>query len=722
MKPVKYLKHLLIIFFLIFLCLPDKILIAQQENLNVLDRWIEWSDGDKMVVRHLNQQAFTYLDIRESEIARLRTRADWEKRQQEVRDILMKTIGPFPEKTPLNAKITGTVHKDGFRIEKLIYESIPGLYVTAALFIPDGTGTKPAIIQVSGHGFAAFRSPGNQRSIYNLVKKGFIVLAIDPLGQGERIQYLDEEKGTSILGTSPVLEHSYFGNQMFFNGISPIRYFVWDGIRGVDYLLTRKEVDPERIGIYGCSGGGTQTTFIAAFDERIKAAVPGCYITGFRRLLESIGPQDAEQNIYHGIKYGITHADLLQVRAPRPLLISSTTCDYFSIQGAIETYNEVKDAYRAFGLEDHVAHVTDDAGHGFHGTITDIYAFFQNVFGVPGSAEHEEFEGFEPEVLQVTPTGQLSTSLGGDLAFDVNRRESERLSQKIDDSRRNNPDHLAVVIEKARELSGYIAPSVRSESVFRGRYQREGYAVEMYALQGEGEYVVPLLVFIPHAVNNAPAVIYLHPEGKITDAAPGGKIEQLVKEGYIVAAPDVLGVGEVSDRSGLYRFAGQYIALMTGRSVTGIQAGDVSRVVNFLKDRDDVDPGRIGAVAFEEMCPVLLHAAAFNNSISSVVLSGSLISYQSVVMNKFYSQDFVSYWVAGALTAYDLPDLIGAIAPRKVALIGPYNQMKEPAAVQLIDQELAFPRTIYSYRKAEGNLNILNKVPEINSIINWSMK
>jgi dienelactone hydrolase len=334
-----------------------------------------------MLIRYLNKQAFEYLDARDKEIEGLSDMSDWVERQKKVKNILSETIGPFPEKTPLNAQVTGIVQKDGFRIEKVVYESMPGFYVTAAMLIPDGEiRQRPAIIQVSGHGFAAFRSVTNQNYIYNLARKGFVVFAIDPIGQGERIQYWDDEKKGSKVGSSPVDEHSYFGNQMFYAGISPIRYFTWDGIRGVDYLLTREEVDPGRIGIFGCSGGGTQAVFIAAFDERIAALAPGCYITGFRRLLESIGLQDAEQNIYRGIKHGITHADLLQVRAPRPLLISSTTRDYFSIQGAIETYQEVLKTYRAFGKEENISHVTDDAGHGFHNTITDVYAFFQNVF------------------------------------------------------------------------------------------------------------------------------------------------------------------------------------------------------------------------------------------------------------------------------------------------------------------------------------------------------
>ena len=98
------------------------------------------------------------------------------------------------------------------------------------------------------------------------------------------------------------------------------------------------------------------------------------FTTSFRRLLESIGPQNAEQNIYHGIKYGITHADLLQVRAPKPLLISSTTRDFFSIQGAVETYQEVNKAYEAFGKEGYAGQTIDDAGHGFFNTMEHSYS------------------------------------------------------------------------------------------------------------------------------------------------------------------------------------------------------------------------------------------------------------------------------------------------------------------------------------------------------------
>src|SRR5690606_6078198 len=153
----------------------------------------------------------------------------------------------------------------------------------------------------------------------------------DPVGQGERLEYFDPKTGKSSVG-GPTIEHSYPGAQAFVTGSSQARYMIWDGIRGVDYLLSRKEVDSDRIGITGRSGGGTQSAYIAAFDERIKAAAPENYITSFTRLFQSIGPQDAEQNFPSGIISGLDHADLLSVRAPKPGLMITTTRDMFSIQ------------------------------------------------------------------------------------------------------------------------------------------------------------------------------------------------------------------------------------------------------------------------------------------------------------------------------------------------------------------------------------------------------
>lgn len=693
---------------------------CQEENLNVLDEWIEWTDGHNMLTHHLNEQAFKLLDRRDEHIAGLTTKADWIKRQSEIKQTLTEISGPFPAKTPLNARITGIEKKDGYRIEKIIYESIPGFYVTGCLFIPDGLkGKSPAILNAIGHTSIAFRTEPYQKIILHLVQKGFIVFAIDPVSQGERIQYFDSEKGESVIG-GVTTEHSYFGNQCFLAGVSPSRYFIWDGIRGIDYLISRKEVDPERIGITGISGGGTQTAYISSIDERVKASAPTCYITGFRRLLESIGPQDAEQNLPHAIKRGITHADFIAARAPKPTLMVTTTRDFFSIQGARETYSELKKVYKAFGKEEDMQMTEDDDEH----TLTPknnetTVAFFQKYLDRPGDSAAGEINVLPIEELQVTKTGQLATSVKGETVFSINKKESQKLIDQINDSRISGDNHLEIVKQKAKELAGYVEPEESVKSVFRGRYRREGYSVEKYALYGEGKYVIPMLLFVPEKGENFPGVIYMHPESKAADAAPGGKIEELVKQGYLVAAPDLLGVGEVAN-NGLPNEP-FYLSLLIGRSLTGVQAGDVSRIVNFLKSRPDVNQNKISAIAIDDMGPTLLHAAALNNSIKSVSLIGSLISYKSVVMNRFYDSNLAKYFVAGVLTAYDLPDLIACIAPRKVAVAGPKDQMKQLADESIVIEELNFPRTVFKNKNIVDNFTIFTLKDSISSIVKWSV-
>src|SRR5699024_5635092 len=245
----------------------------------------------------------------------------------------------------------------------IIYESQPGFYVTSSLFIPKGLqGKAPAIIHFSGHTGEGYRSDVYQHVILNWVKKGFIVFAFDPVGQGERQQYYDKEKGKSVVG-GPTHQHSYPGAQAFIEGSSQARYMIWDGIRAVDYLLSQKEVDPSKIGITGRSGGGTQSAYIAAFDDRIYAAAPENYITNFTRLLQAIGPQDAEQNFFHGIVSGIDHPDFLEVRAPKPTLMITTTRDFFPIQGAMETEKEVSRVFRAYNKRGHFYRVEADTTH-----------------------------------------------------------------------------------------------------------------------------------------------------------------------------------------------------------------------------------------------------------------------------------------------------------------------------------------------------------------------
>jgi dienelactone hydrolase len=717
-------------------------LIPEEENLNVFQQWIKWNNPGSLLINHLMKQATDLYEVRDREISKLKTRSEWMKRQAFVKDKIMELVGPFPERTPLNPKITGTIKKEGYRVDKIVFEAMPGYYVTGCIYIPDGIkGKIPAILNVCGHNPDAFRMAIYQVINYNLVKKGMIVFAIDPPGQAEHVQYFDKEKNTSSIGYS-VIEHCYFGNQCFLTGSSAARYFIWEGIRGIDYLVSRKDVDPDRIGVTGWSGGGMMTTYLSAFDDRVKVSIPCCGSVINRRLLETKGIQDAESFFIHSLANGITFEDLIEVRVPKPTLMAFASRDeYLTMQSQRAAYSESMAAYRAFGNEDNLKVSEDDSKHWMTAKIRyDIYSFFMKHFNLYGDPSELEAEIIPSEELRVTPTGQILTSYGGDMIFDVNKKDGEKLIKELERSRKDMVSHIDQVKVRAKEISGFIDPAGEEiQPLLNGRYQREGYSVGKYAIMGEGDYAIPILMFVPEDNKDKhPALVYLHSKGKIAEAKPGGEIEKLVKKGYVVAAADVIGVGEtkntVTNRQGTAD-AGS-TSILIGRSVVGLQAADIIRVVNYLKTCGEVDPIKIGAIGINEMCMPLIHAAAFDTSINNITLMGSLISYRSVVMNRIYKIgltpvnfgpnmpyeiDF-NWNIAGVLKGYDLPDLIGCIAPRKVAITDLKDHALEPASEELVETELTFPRSVYSLKGASDNLKIFPTGATSMDLVDWCFK
>ncbi|HZK60627.1 MAG TPA: acetylxylan esterase, partial [Anaerovoracaceae bacterium] len=685
-----------------------------QNELNVIrDNWLKYSDAPNSLYHYLTGQAYDLLKERSSAVSGLGSLSEWQQRQRWIKESLLDIVGPFPEKNPLNAKVLRVVEKDGYRIEHIVYESQPGFFVTSSLFVPGGLKKRtlaPAVIYCSGHSAEGYRSAVYLHIIVNLVKKGFIVFAFDPVGQGERYEYLDTATGKSLI--SGIGEHSYSGVQAFITGSSQARYMIWDGIRAVDYLLTRKEVDPARIGITGRSGGGTQSAYIAAMDDRIYAAAPENYLTNFTRLLQTIGPQDAEQNMFNIVSRGLDHPDYLIVRAPKPALMITTTRDMFSIQGVLETEKEVSRIYKAYGKESNFSRVEDDAPHA--STIKNreaMYAFFQKHLNNPGNPEDLDTQPLSPEDVKVTSTGQVYTSLGGETVFSLNRMETEKLVSELQVSRGDLASHLPKVLNSAKKLSGYREPSEINAPVFTGRFQREGYVIEKYFVKGEGDYVIPYLLMRPDKPNNK-ALIYLHPSGKSVEASVGGEIEWFVRKGFTVLAPDMIGVGETGSGDTIYNHAyiqKWYASMLIGRSIAGIRAGDLVMLTMVLKRDKTIE--EVFGLARKEMCPVLLYAAAFNPGITHIALIEPYSSYRSIVMNRFYNIGFIYSAVPAALKAYDIPDLAAILAPRKLLIAGVTDGLGGFSDSESISDDLEVIRKAFLMKNAEEKLNILTLKP-----------
>jgi Dienelactone hydrolase and related enzymes len=317
--------------------------------------------ADDQLLKWMDRLAQEQLSKRDAAIAQVHTPAEAQARQQAVRAKILALIGGLPDYSgPLNAKVTGQIEMPRYVIEKVIFESLPKIFITANVYRPKEPGRYPGVLMPLGHWDNG--KPAVQEIAANLAMKGFVALAYDPLGQGERRQGYDPRLRAALAGSS-VDQHLMAGGQSQLMGGSFARYRIWDAKRALDYLVSRPDVDTARIGCTGCSGGGTVTTYISALDPRIKVAAPACYINTFRLLFS--GPTgDSEQTIAGFLAAGLDLPDYIELFAPKPYLIVSTEADFFPIAGAKQAYEEARSWYSLFGAGDKVQWAVGPGGHG----------------------------------------------------------------------------------------------------------------------------------------------------------------------------------------------------------------------------------------------------------------------------------------------------------------------------------------------------------------------
>jgi len=637
---------------------------------------------------YLKGKAAALLDERERKIARIATMSDLMARQQYWRERMWSYLGERPERTPLNARVVGTLDRGDFRIEKIIFESRPGFYVTANLYLPaGGKGPYPAILFPLGHERGAKAHQAWQRCLAGLARRGFVALAWDPIGQGERIQMYDEDWHDSKVQASTV-EHTIIGTQCLLTGTHVAQYTIWDGMRALDYLLSRPEVDTKRVGCTGNSGGGTHTAYISGLDDRIQVAAPSCYITSWKRMLESIGPQDAEQVFPLWLKDGLDYPDYLYAFGGKPFLMLTAIRDFFPIAGARASFDEARQVFGRLGIAGHVEKFEFDDGHGYSQPRREAaYRWFTRwLQGAEKTEPEAPLALATEEELQCTRTGQVQTEYPGAAdVFTMNRKLAEQLRTKRKPTAES-------VRRFAREVSFYDAPTGPVQITPFGETVRPSCKVEKLVYESEAGVPVPALLFIPKGgAARKPAVVFADGRGKGTAAADA---EELAAKGYIVLVPDLRGVGETQpqlDRRDYFvRNFGDYentlTALVIGKTMVGMRARDVVRGIDVLTARNDVDASRISAVGRGAAAIVALFATLFDNRVRSLALDGMLLSYDAVVKERIH-QGIVDQIVPSALKYFDLPDVITAIAPRKVAVFNGVNPVGQEVTVSRLRRE-----------------------------------
>jgi dienelactone hydrolase len=680
----------------ILICLAARVAVSD-DDLNVLT-----DQPGKQLELLLNRQFNEQLDRRLAAYNAIGSRADCQKWQQERRQFFLRQIGGLPARTPLNAEVVGERKGDGYRVENVLFESRPGHHVTANLYLPESAGPYPGVLIPCGHSHTGKAAGGYQRMSILLARNGMAALCYDPIGQGERYQSLDFEHDHETFASvsyrleTPhprvqflcTTEHTLMGVGCILLGTNTAQYRIWDGMRAIDYLQSRDDILANKIGCTGNSGGGTLTAYLMALDDRIVAAAPACYLTTFQRLIETKGTQDAEQNIFGQIAFGMDEPDYVMMRAPKPTLICASTRDAtFDIGGTWDLFRQSKRFYARLGFPERVELNEADVPHGMYLQHREAIARWMHrwLLGedkviqevdpqtlpdpISDQALRALSEGdWTAEDLDCTPEGQVLLMKGEKSVFQINagiertlREERKAAWENLNTTQR---------CDLVRQTIGPIKVTHDGKPACKtiGTIQRDGYRIEKLILAGnENQLALPGLVFVPETVS-MPPVLYLHGISMKADAKPGGRCEQLVKRGHIVLSAELSGIGETEtghDKRdyGRGRFGRDvqeiYLAYLLGRSFVGMRTEDVFRWSDYLsRYRSKENPRPIQLIATGEAAIPALHAAALDPSrFENVLLKGMIRSWAEVVAAPESFNQLVNS-VHGALRRYDLPDLV----------------------------------------------------------------
>lgn len=681
-----------------------------------------------MLMSYLLGKLNRLASMRDKNHALLRTAADIETRNRTVRESLLSMLGEFPPKGLLDVRTIRTAQKDGYRVENVMFLSRPDFWVTGNLYVPTaGSGRFPALISPCGHYPLARMTPQYQSAYISLAKSGFVVLSYDPIGQGERRQYWNPATDVTHVG-GPVFEHSMAGQLLLLFGENLTGYLVWEGMRAVDYLLTRPEVDPARIGCAGHSGGGTLTKFIAVADPRIQCAAILEGGTANQWPARSIGIADIEQNLFPAALRGIDNVDLHAAIAPRPLLVG--------IESYSERFNNAADAiqwyYKKLSVGEKFDTVAADDPHSWtpklrHATTDWFSRWF---YGRSGPQQETALETSRPEDLYCTSNGSLLYSHTGKTIFSVIAGKAATLPPH-QQPLRTHVDlavHRRQVRDRLRTLLRYQRqrPSLDVRHIVTT--PREGYRIDKIEFLSEPGIYIPAWVFIPEARSQAlRTVLYFNDEGVQSDGMEyeGGEssgltrgvLDELVRDGNLIIAADVRGSGatRTSDASPLS--AGKYgqlfdvdtraayAAWSMDCSLLGMRVLDVVRCVDYTMQREGGDKRRLHLIG--KGCAALwcLFAAALDERIANLICTDCLLSYRTLAMADRYLYG-ADVFIPDILHHYDLPEIAAAIAPRPLVFIEPRDGLKEAVAFQKAEEAYRGTLAAYQIAGAEENFRI----------------
>ncbi len=613
-------------------------------------------------------------------------KAEWDARASGVKHELARALGldPMPEKTPLNARVTGRAERPEYFIENVVFESRPNFLVTANVYVPKGVELPaPAIVVVPGHAM----DDGKNYALYmraqlGLLRLGCIVLGYDPIGQGER--------------KAPGFDH-LMGYGSLLVGQTNEGMIVWDTMRAVDYLLTRPDVDPKRLGLTGNSGGGENTFYTMPLEERFSAAASFCFVCSYEDWIRD-GGNHCICNHLPGILNHMEEFEIIGLNAPRPFLSGSGAEDkIFPIAGVRLTCERARRIYAMHDAADRMVNIDVPLGHGWSDPLREAgYGWMSKWLlgkGDGSPVKEAQFELEDPKSPDMLCFDGNPIPAESETVVTLNRKRAEALRAAYN----TPPGDNAAWEEQADALRNAIwevfggrpaesAPETRTA----GTFDWDGRRVETLAIATEpGIEVAALLLQPATASGKAPAALYLG--GNKLEVRDDVRARKLLDEGWRVLALDARGMGETMGSYPENQIVSDSVHL--GRPLFAQRVWDVLQAARYLQSRADVDAARLRCIGNGPSAVLALFAAALGGGFEHVDAVKPLGSFRFFIENDQPQPLWLC--VPDILKAADVAQAAALAAPAWVAIVEAVGYGNQPLGVDAASSEFAFSRKVY---------------------------
>lgn len=597
----------------------------------------------------------------------IKTREDWERERPRLMGEYFHMLGlsPLPEKTPLKATVTRTLDRGDYFVDMLHYQSRPGLYVTANLYRPAraNVGEKlPGILYVCGH--SGRGRNGNKTAFQShgawFARHGYVCLMVDTLQLGE------------IAG----IHHGTYREGRWWwlsRGYTPAGVECWNGVRGIDYLVSRPDVDPDRIGVTGISGGGAATFWVSVADDRVKVAVP---VSGMADLMSYVPNRVINGHcdcmfLYNTYQWHWTK--IAGLIGPRPMLFVNSDADsIFPMDANERIINRLERLYSLFGATDVVDSFVSVGGHDYRQDIHQgVFRFFNThlkgdsrrvtdteVDLVTGS--RDEQHPLRPEQLRVFPKDEdlPKDALNGkiDEHFVEIAKPGIPKRGEFDTWKKN-------LLQKLREMTFHHFPG----QIPTATLEREESGVTW--LKTEGNIVVRLGKSRGELASADTIIVRIANE-ELAPLKPGGFLDG-AKGTIVTLEPRGIGATRWTTKNPPNYVERSHYLL--GRTVDSGRVWDIVATVRYLKEK--YSGKRVFAAGEGPGAVLAIYSAALNDQIDGVMLGGTRMSLMSEGTPALLN----------ALRVCDIPDAIAMIAPRQVQLLSPSPGVVSDAVPRSVD-------------------------------------